>query len=173
MEGPTRGLEMYLQSKSHGPPFPLCQLWNVFPFQSLSSRKKSDLGLPEKLPSTADHLGSVLHPLEIWVAGLRSLLRERGRRSIHFRVYEGRVDQHSAKSLPFSVEGFYSSHEKEESDSEKETNSEPGSVSHHEKVRDLCQGGCFERMVLSCADGGEFGRKDWMVLRIDRGAREL
>ena len=71
------------------------------------------------------------------------------------------------------MEGFYSSHEKEESDSEKETNSEPGSVSHHEKVRDLCQGGCLERVVLSCADGGEFGRKDWMVLRIDRGAREL
>jgi hypothetical protein len=28
-------------------------------------------------------------------------------------------------------------------------------------------------VVLSYAEGGEFGRKDWIALRIDRGAREL
>jgi hypothetical protein len=71
------------------------------------------------------------------------------------------------------VEGIFSSHEKEKGDSAKEANSESGSISHFEKVRDLCQGGCLERVVLSCADGGEFGRKDWRVLRIDRGASEL
>ena len=118
----TRGLEMHLQSESRRPPFALCQFWDVFPFQGLSGRKKSDLGLREELPSAARHPGPVLHSPEICLAGVRCLHGGWRCRTVYGGLLKTGACQSADEGLPYVLAGTASHAQEKKAGSRKETN---------------------------------------------------